>query len=75
MCRLYKVLHLNGVRPDLSSDSVKKMYSTSANLLGMIAITMQDGANTLRLMYELNVLPLALQITSIAGNSKKSIFN
>ncbi|EFX79893.1 hypothetical protein DAPPUDRAFT_304346 [Daphnia pulex] len=63
-----QVLHLNGVRPDLSSDSVKKMYSTSSNLLGMIAITMQDGANTLRLMYELNVLPLALQITSIAGN-------
>ena len=68
-----KVLHLNGVRPDLSSDSVKKMYSTSANLLGMIAITMQDGANTLRLMYELNVLPLALQITSIAGNLEKSV--
>lgn len=34
----------------------------------MVAITMQDAANTLRLMYELNVLPLALQITTIAGN-------
>jgi len=28
---------------------------------------MQDAANTLKLMYELNVLPLALQITCIAG--------
>ena len=43
------------------------MYSSSAALLGMIAITMQDAANTLRLMYELNIMPLALQITSIAG--------
>lgn len=38
----------------------------------MVAITMQDAANTLRLMYELNVLPLALQITSIAGNTKNT---
>lgn len=33
----------------------------------MVAFTMQDAANTLKLMYELNVMPLALQITSIAG--------
>ncbi|KZS08622.1 DNA polymerase [Daphnia magna] len=63
-----QVLNLTGLRPDLSSDAVKKMYSSSASLIGMVAITMQDAANTLRLMYELNVLPLALQITSIAGN-------
>jgi len=44
------------------------MYSTSASLLQMVAFTMEDAANTLLLMYELNVMPLALQITSIAGN-------
>lgn len=51
------------------------MYSTSTSLLGMVAITMQDAANTLRLMYELNVLPLALQITSIAGKIYYNLLN
>jgi len=63
-----QVLRKTGSRPDLSSDAVKKMYSSCATVLGMVAITMQDAANTLKLMYELNVLPLALQITCIAGN-------
>lgn len=35
----------------------------------MVEFTMQDSANILKIMYELNVLPLALQITSIAGIS------
>ena len=52
----------------MGSDAVKRMYSASKSLLGLVSITMNDGANTLRLMYELNVMPLALQITSIAGN-------
>lgn len=64
---IFQVLHLSGSRPDLNSDAVKKMYGTSASLLGMVSFTMQDAANTLRLMYELNVMPLALQITTIAG--------
>jgi len=64
---IFKVLHLTGSRPDMSSDAVKKMYSSSEKLNGMVAFTMQDAANTLKLMYELNVMPLALQITSIAG--------
>lgn len=63
---------MSGSRPDLSSDAVKKMYSSASSLLGMVAFTMQDAANILRLMYELSVLPLALQITSIAGSFKIS---
>lgn len=64
-----QVLRTNYTRPDMSSDAVKKMYSSSASLLAMVSMTMQDGANILSLMYELNVMPLALQITTIAGKS------
>lgn len=44
------------------------MYSKSQTLIKLINATMQDTNYILKLMYELNVLPLALQITSIAGN-------
>ena len=63
-----QVLNVNGARPDLSSDAVKRSYGASRTLLAMVSSTMSAAANTLRLMYELNVMPLALQITTIAGN-------
>lgn len=44
------------------------MYSKSQTLIKLINATMQDTNYILKLMYELNVLPLALQITTIAGN-------
>lgn len=54
-------------RADLTTDEVKQLYGTSRSLLQLISCTMQDAAYVLRLMCELNVLPLALQITKIAG--------
>ncbi|KAK7084492.1 DNA polymerase alpha catalytic subunit [Halocaridina rubra] len=52
----------------LACEDIKKMYESSATLLQLVTMTMQDASYTLRLMCELNVLPLALQITNIAGN-------
>jgi hypothetical protein len=56
-------------RADLTTDEVKQQYGSSRSLLHIISCTMQDAAYILRLMCELNVLPLALQITKIAGES------
>ncbi|XP_045609445.1 DNA polymerase alpha catalytic subunit [Procambarus clarkii] len=52
----------------LTVDEVKKMYESSSSLLRLVSLTMQDALYILGLMCELNVLPLALQITNIAGN-------
>lgn len=52
----------------LTVEEVKKMFGSSASLLQLVSLTMQDALYVLRLMCELNVLPLALQITNIAGN-------
>ena len=54
-------------RSDLTTDEIKQLYGSSWSLLQLISCTMQDAAYILRLMCELNVLPLALQITKIAG--------
>lgn len=54
-------------RADLTTDEIKQLYGSSRSLLQLISYTMQDAAYILRLMCELNVLPLALQITKIAG--------
>lgn len=64
-----KVLKLNeGQRVNLEPEDVPKMYQSSADIIKLITITMQDAAFILQMMYELNVIPLALQITNIAGN-------
>lgn len=55
-------------RQDLSADDVKKCFINSREMFMLITRTMQDAAYILRLMYELNVMPLAMQITNIAGN-------
>jgi DNA polymerase alpha subunit A len=44
------------------------MYKTTASLSELIKLAKTDCEYTMRLMYEMNVLPLALQITTIAGN-------
>lgn len=54
-------------RADLTTDEIKQLYGSSQSILQLISYTMQDAAYILRLMCELNVLPLALQITKIAG--------
>jgi len=44
------------------------MYGKAGGLVSLINSGMHDVTYILKLMYELNVLPLALQITNIAGN-------
>ncbi|XP_059612246.1 DNA polymerase alpha catalytic subunit [Phlebotomus argentipes] len=55
-------------RIEISNDDIHFMYETSNEILKLITLTMQDAAYILRLMCELNVLPLALQITNVCGN-------
>ena len=42
--------------------------STSALLMEVVDVALRDCSFILRLVYELNVLPLSLQITNICGN-------
>ncbi|CAG5130361.1 unnamed protein product, partial [Candidula unifasciata] len=55
-------------RTDLDYDEVREMFSTSRQLLQLIERTLVDSKHILNIMYELNVIPLALQITNICGN-------
>ncbi|XP_062561225.1 DNA polymerase alpha catalytic subunit [Armigeres subalbatus] len=57
-----------GSRKDVLLDDIPGMYENSSELKELIVLTMQDNYFTMRIMCELNVLPLALQITQIAGN-------
>lgn len=63
------VLKINeGDRMDVSDDDLHNMYESVDGILKLITLTMQDCSFVLKLMCELNVLPLALQITTICGN-------
>lgn len=44
------------------------LHSDSPHLLYLLELTWMDAKLILQMMCELNVLPLALQITNIAGN-------
>lgn len=55
-------------RIDVDPEDVPKMYRNTNDIIKLITLTMQDTAYILKMMYELNVIPLALQITNIAGN-------
>ncbi|XP_015196960.2 DNA polymerase alpha catalytic subunit isoform X1 [Lepisosteus oculatus] len=55
-------------RVTIPQDNLKSYYSDSARLLYLLENTWMDAKFILQIMCELNVLPLALQITSIAGN-------
>lgn len=57
-----------GSRTEIIPDDIFKYYETSRDLLELVSLTMQDTSYVLKMMCELNVLPLALQITQIAGN-------
>ncbi|XP_031555098.1 DNA polymerase alpha catalytic subunit-like [Actinia tenebrosa] len=59
---------LNTQRQEIDQEDVANMYSTSQELLYLLELTTVDSLLSLRIMYELNVLPLAHQITCIAGN-------
>lgn len=63
------VLKLNdGQRMELEPEDIPKMYNNSNDIVKLISFTMQDTAFILKIMYDLNIIPLALQITNIAGN-------
>ncbi|XP_053561243.1 DNA polymerase alpha catalytic subunit [Bombina bombina] len=49
-------------------ENIRNSYSDSSHLLFMLENTWTDAKFILQIMCELNVLPLALQITNIAGN-------
>eukprot|EP00092_Neocalanus_flemingeri_P020784 GFUD01022520.1.p1 GENE.GFUD01022520.1~~GFUD01022520.1.p1 ORF type:complete len:1437 (+),score=492.07 GFUD01022520.1:76-4386(+) len=54
-------------RPKLTPDTLRKAYSSSADLKAAIMMCMRDADQTLRLMVQLQALPLALQISQIVG--------
>uniref|UniRef100_A0A8D2J7L8 DNA polymerase n=1 Tax=Varanus komodoensis TaxID=61221 RepID=A0A8D2J7L8_VARKO len=55
-------------RVTITAEEIRNMYSDSRHLLYMLETTWIDAKCILQIMCELNVLPLALQITNIAGN-------
>uniref|UniRef100_A0A673AWT0 DNA polymerase n=1 Tax=Sphaeramia orbicularis TaxID=375764 RepID=A0A673AWT0_9TELE len=55
-------------RVTVPQENIKNLYSDSPHLLYLLELTWTDAKLILQIMCELNVLPLALQITNIAGN-------
>ncbi|KAG7225135.1 hypothetical protein INR49_014592, partial [Caranx melampygus] len=55
-------------RVTVPQEDIKNLYSDSPHLLYLLELTWTDAKLILQIMCELNVLPLALQITNIAGN-------
>ncbi|XP_053344293.1 DNA polymerase alpha catalytic subunit isoform X2 [Clarias gariepinus] len=49
-------------------ENIRNFYSDSNHLIYLLELTWMDAKLILQIMCELNVLPLALQITNIAGN-------
>ncbi|XP_054745886.1 DNA polymerase alpha catalytic subunit [Anastrepha obliqua] len=56
-------------RMDVNDEDLLQMFETGNGVLKLITLTMQDSAYILRMMYKLDLLPLALQITNICGNT------
>ncbi|XP_063811770.1 DNA polymerase alpha catalytic subunit isoform X2 [Pseudophryne corroboree] len=59
---------LKAERVVILPENIRNAYSDSSQLLCMLESTWTDARFILQIMCELNVLPLALQITNIAGN-------
>ncbi|XP_063393555.1 DNA polymerase alpha catalytic subunit [Cydia fagiglandana] len=57
-----------GERVDVAHEDLPRYYENSGDLLQLVSLSMQDASYILKIMCELNVIPLALQITQIAGN-------
>ncbi|XP_017466607.1 PREDICTED: DNA polymerase alpha catalytic subunit [Rhagoletis zephyria] len=56
-------------RMDVNDEDLLQMFETGDGVLKLVTLTMQDAAYVLRMMYKLDLLPLALQITNICGNT------
>lgn len=57
-----------GERVDVPIEDLPRYYENSRDLLQLVSLSMQDASYILKILCELNVVPLALQITQIAGN-------
>ncbi|XP_037963933.2 DNA polymerase alpha catalytic subunit [Plutella xylostella] len=57
-----------GERTDIGIEDLPRYYENSRDLLQLVSLSMQDTSYILKIMCELSVIPLALQITQIAGN-------
>ncbi|KAJ8278149.1 hypothetical protein GJAV_G00084410 [Gymnothorax javanicus] len=55
-------------RACIPPENLKSFYCDSPHLLHLLELNWMDAKFILQIMCELNVLPLALQITNIAGN-------
>ncbi|KAL7374271.1 hypothetical protein ABVT39_025356 [Epinephelus coioides] len=55
-------------RVTVPQENIRNLYNDSHDLLYLLELTWTDAKLILQMMCELNVLPLALQITNIAGN-------
>uniref|UniRef100_A0A3Q1H2T1 DNA polymerase n=1 Tax=Acanthochromis polyacanthus TaxID=80966 RepID=A0A3Q1H2T1_9TELE len=72
-CKSYHLTELTAQvlkteRITVPQEEIKNLYSDSPHLLYLLELTWTDSKLILQIMCELNVLPLALQITNIAGN-------
>lgn len=57
-----------GERIEVLQEDLPRYYENSRDLLQLVSLSMQDASYVLKIMCELSVIPLALQITQIAGN-------
>lgn len=55
-------------RQEILYDNIPFAYDSSASIVEFVELNVQDCIYISKLMVELNILPLALQITNIAGN-------
>lgn len=55
-------------RQEIIYDNIPYAYDSSSSIIEFVEINVQDCIYISKLMAELNILPLALQITNIAGN-------
>ncbi|CAH1781279.1 unnamed protein product [Owenia fusiformis] len=72
-CRAYDlnelVSHiLKSKREEIDMEDIPSLLNTSAGVLRLLELTLVDSTYILRILYDLMVLPLALQITNICGN-------
>lgn len=72
-CKSYHLTELTAQvlkmeRVTVPQEDIKNLYSDSPHLLYLLELTWTDAKLILQIMCELNVLPLAMQITNIAGN-------
>lgn len=55
-------------RQEILYDNIPFAYDSSGSIVEFVELNVQDCIYVMKLMVELNILPLALQITNIAGN-------